>query len=176
MFPRKLDTRWRTSRLEKSPLTDVSPPDLHLLSTCVFIYIHVQSASFVISLCGLLFSLRVDLVSLALLANLHMQGLLWQNHIRISLQMRHIAAAQSRFCFVFIVGAVAYLGGWCAILFRGFCCLVVFTGSVLCQGCWFSFGHRGQAVCHNMSLKNLITLLFISNQLIWDFSKNWSEI
>lgn len=38
MFPRKPDTRWRALRLEKSPLTDVSPPDLHLLSTCVFIY------------------------------------------------------------------------------------------------------------------------------------------
>ncbi len=129
-------------------------PPLHL---CIYIYIiHIQSASFVKSLCGWLFSLRADLVSLALLAYLHMQGLLWQN------QMRHIAAAQSRFCFVFIVVAVAYLGGWRAILFRGFCCLVVFTGSVLCQGCWLSFEHRGQVVCHNMSLKNLIRHLFIS--------------
>lgn len=38
MFHGKLDTRWRALRPEKSPRTDVSPLDLHLLSTCVFIY------------------------------------------------------------------------------------------------------------------------------------------
>lgn len=127
MFHGKLDTRWRALRPEKKKahaqmFQTSSPP--------VSLYIHFQRVSFMKSLCGQLFSQKADLVLLTLLAYLYTQGRLWQNHIMISLHMRHIAAAQSRFYFVFIVGTAAYLGGLHADLFRGFCCLVSLTGSI----------------------------------------------
>lgn len=128
-------------------------PPFHL---CIYIHTHFQSTSSMKSLCGRLFSLRADLVSLALLLYLHMQCLLWQNHIRISLQMRHIAAAQSRFCFCFFHCRCCRLSWWLTCdsvqRFLLFGCIYRVCALSRLLSWLFSFGHRGQVVCHNMCL------------------------
>lgn len=57
MFHGKPNTRWRALRpKKKSPCTDVSPLDLHLLSTCVFIYTPSESFLYEVTLWSVVFS------------------------------------------------------------------------------------------------------------------------